>query len=178
MKTLSIVLLVSISVGSMSIASTVVYKKTNQDGTVSYSDEPSEGAVQLDQSTSNTVVMPSMLSPKRSSNVSENSKKSLSDKPLYTLSINSPSSEQTIRSNIGEVDVVASINPKASGIFQLMLNGELHLTQPTPVFHLQDLQRGEYSLQVRFVGKSGKILALTDTQIFYLHKASVLINAN
>ena len=175
MKTLSIIalLLVSLSVGS-----TVVYKKTNQDGTVIYSDEPSEGAVLLDQSVSNTVVMPSLLPPKRPSYVSQGSKKSSSAEALYSLKIISPAAEQTVRSNLGEVDVVASISPKASGIFQLMLNGELYLTKPSPVFHLQDLQRGEYSLQIRFVGKSGKILALTDMQIFYLHKASVFINAN
>ena len=175
MKTLSIIalLLVSLSVGS-----TVVYKKTNQDGTVIYSDEPSEGAVLLDQAINNTVVMPSLLPPKQPSYVSQDSKKTSSAEAVYSLKIISPAAEQTVRNNLGEVDVVASISPKASGIFQLMLNGELHLTKPSPVFHLQDLQRGEYSIQIRFVGKSGKILALTDMQIFYLHKASVFINAN
>jgi hypothetical protein len=122
--------------------------------------------------------MPSLSPPKLGSNVSGNSKKSLSDKPLYSLTIISPAAEQTVRSNLGELNVVASINPKASGIFQLMLNGELHMTEPSPVFHLQDLQRGEYTLQVRFVGKSGRILASTEMQTIYLHKASVLINAN
>ncbi|MFT5676856.1 MAG: hypothetical protein ACI808_002805 [Paraglaciecola sp.] len=175
MKTLSIIALLLVSI---SVAATVVYKKTNQDGTVTYSDEPSEGAVLLEQPTSNTVIMPSLLPPKRPLYVSEGSKKSSIAKTLYSLKIVSPAAEQTVRNNLGEVDIVASISPKASGIFQLMLNGELHLTKPNPVFHLKDLQRGEYSLQVRFVGKSGRILALTDTQIFYLHKASVFINSN
>ena len=97
---------------------------------------------------------------------------------MYTLTIDSPDAEGTVRNNLGEVDIVASISPKASGSFQLLLNGELKSTRPRPVFHLNGLDRGEYSFQVQFVGKSGKILALTEPQTFYLHKASVLINAN
>jgi hypothetical protein len=180
MKTLSIVVLMLLSVGvsSMSVAQTVVYKKTNPDGTISYSDQHSDGAVTMNESINNTAVMPSLQPPRERLYSSTTSTKSVNATDIYILKIVSPEDEGTVRSNIGEVDIVASLSPKASGSFQLMLNGELKSTQPRPVFHLNGLERGEYSLQVRFVGKSGKILALTQPQTFYLHKASVLINAN
>lgn len=179
MKTLSIIaLLLSFGVGSTSVAQTVVYKKTNPDGTISYSDQRSDGAVALDETNSNTAVMPSLQPPRERLYTSAKTTKSLKAADIYTLKIISPEDEGTVRNNLGEVDVVASISPKASGSFQVLLNGELKSTQPRPVFHLNGIERGEYSLQVRFVGKSGKILALTEMQTFYLHKASVLINAN
>ena len=43
---------------------------------------------------------------------------------------------------------------------------------------LENVERGEHHIEVRLVGQSGKILASSGQQTFYLHKASALINAN
>jgi septal ring-binding cell division protein DamX len=168
MKTLSIIFLLL----SMSLNASVVYKKVNKDGSITYSDEPSNGAKELDLSNSNSAVMPSLVNNDRKVNQPEPAK------VKYQLKIISPSPEQTIRNNSGQVNIVASIKPLVPGKYQLMLNGAVHTSQTGGKFQLEAMPRGEYSIQLRFVGNSGKVLALTDTQSFYLHKASALINAN
>jgi hypothetical protein len=172
MKTLPIILLLL----SMSLSAAVVYKKVNQDGTITYSDEPSEGAVKLDLAAGNSVVMPSLVSLQAKQN-----KTAKTFKPAqvqYQLRVISPAPEQTIRSNNGKLTVVASITPNVPGQYQLVLNGLVKTSQTSGTFKLEAMPRGEYSVQVRFIGNSGKVLALTDMQTFYLHKASALIKAN
>jgi hypothetical protein len=172
MKALSIIFVLL----SMSLNASVVYKTVNLDGSITFSDVPSEGAEKLDVSTSNSVVMPALVSPQAKTN---RTAKSLKQTQMqYQLNVISPSPEQTIRSNIGKMKVVASITPNVPGNYQLLLNGVLHKSQTSGTFQLKDMQRGEYTAQVRFVGNSGKVLALTDMQTFYLHKASALIKAN
>jgi hypothetical protein len=172
MKALSIIFVLL----SMSLNASVVYKTVNLDGSITFSDVPSEGAEKLDVSTSNSVVMPALVSPQ--AKTSRTAKSLKQTQMQYQLNVISPSPEQTIRSNIGKMKVVASITPNVPGNYQLLLNGVLHKSQTSGTFQLKDMQRGEYTAQVRFVGNSGKVLALTDMQTFYLHKASALIKAN
>ena len=172
MKALSIIFVLL----SMSLNASVVYKTVNLDGSITFSDVPSEGAEKFDVSTSNSVVMPALVSPQ--AKTSRTAKSLKQTQMQYQLNVISPSPEQTIRSNIGKMKVVASITPNVPGNYQLLLNGVLHKSQTSGTFQLKDMQRGEYTAQVRFVGNSGKVLALTDMQTFYLHKASALIKAN
>ena len=172
MKTLFIILLLS----SMSLGSALVYKKVNQDGSITYSDAPSEGAVPLDLATGNSVVMPALVSPQaKIYKTVKNPKQTQVD---YQLSIMSPTPEQTIRNNNGKMNVITRITPNVPGQYQLILNGVLHSAQTSGTFQLEGMQRGEYSVQVRFIGNSGKVLASSNMQTFYLHKASALIKAN
>lgn len=172
MKILGIIFLLL----SMSLGAAVVYKKVNQDGSITYSDVPSEGAVELDLTAGNNAVMPALVPSQAKINKTVKTLKQA--QVQYQLKLISPTAEQTIRSNNGKMSVVASITPKMPGQYQLMLNGVLQLSQTSGTFKLENMRRGEYSVQVRFIGNSGKVLALTDMQTFYLHKASALIKAN
>ncbi|MFT5311813.1 MAG: hypothetical protein ACI8Z9_000287 [Paraglaciecola sp.] len=161
---------------SMSLCATVVYKKVNQDGSITFSDVPSEGAVRVDLASGNSVVMPALVLPQAKINKTV---KILKQAQIpYQLNIISPTPEQTMRSNNGEMNVLVNITPNVPGQYQLMLNGVLHSSQTSGTFRLEGMHRGEYSVQVRFMDNSGKVLALSDMQTVYLHKASALFKGN
>ena len=152
---------------ALSAQSATLYKVVQADGTVVYTDRPVAGAVPVALPNANTS---QSLAPKQVTKPTAPSKPDVN----YNISILSPAHEETIRNNQGEVKVSASIEPKAVGLFQLVLNGQVLATGASPQFVVQGVPRGEHQLEVRLVSKSGKILASSPTRVFYLHQASVL----
>ncbi len=153
-----------------------LYKVVNKDGSITYTDQPVEGAVPVDLSNVNSATMPALAKPAKTL------KRDASAKQLksidYQLSFTTPRDEQTIRNNAGTVNVSATLTPTSPGLYELLLDGVPVDTQPTANFTLENINRGEHSLQMRFKNNSGKILASTSPIVFYLHKASALIKAN
>jgi hypothetical protein len=149
-----------------------VYKTVSPTGEVIYSDTQS-GSAQPIELNSNLVIEP--LSPAQLKPVNTiQSKKSEID---YQLTILSPQPEQTIRNNMGRLVIRADLTPVAGGRFKLHLN-QREIEQKKPIFQLDNLDRGEYKFYIEYIGNSGKILASSNQQTFYLHKASALIKAN
>lgn len=156
-----------------SVSAATLYKVVSKDGKVTYTDKPQVGAEVVDLSAVNSAVMPSMAQPKNDVRA-----KVVQKAPIkYQLTIVSPSHEQTIRNNLGELTIRGQLKPQANGIFDLYLNGKIIRSNPIPSFSLTGIDRGEHSIEIKFRNKSGKILASTPSQTVYLHKASALINA-
>jgi hypothetical protein len=156
----------------------VVYKTVKSDGSVVYSDVSSVGAVPVNLSSMNTVVVPA-LNNASTQKMSRNNPAQKS-KPVveYVVSIRSPMAEQTLRDNSGTVNISADISPKKSGKFQLTLDNQIVKTQANRQFQLESVNRGAHTIQIDFIDNSGKILASSKSQTFYLQKASALINVN
>jgi hypothetical protein len=160
----------------------VVYKTIKSDGSVVYSDIRSEGAVAVKLSSMNTVVMPALnnASSQIASQIARQNSPVKRAKPQqqYLVSIRSPAAEQTLRDNSGAVTISADVLPKSSGTFQLVIDNQIVKTQSNSQFELENVNRGAHIMVVNFLDHSGKILASSKPQTFYLHKAYSLINAN
>ena len=159
----------SFAIVSNSFAETSkIYRITHKDGSVSYSDQPSPGAVE--------VVL------KLHTNTMQSAPPSVSTQPRvtqkkreYQLNIISPQADASIRSNLGEINIAASIRPTLAGIYQLSIN-EQTIDSATGVFNLKNMNRGTYQYQVKFIDNSGKVIASSELRSLHLHKASALIN--
>jgi hypothetical protein len=149
-----------------------VYKTVSPTGEVIYSDTQS-GSAQPMELNPNLVIEPLDSARLKPVNTTQ-SKKTKID---FQLTILSPEPEQTIRNNMGRVIIRADLTPVARGSFKLHLNQQ-EIVQKKPLFQLDNLERGEYIFYIEYIGNSGKILASSDKQAFYLHKASALIKAN
>lgn len=160
----------------VNVFAATLYKVVNKDGTVTYTDQPVEGAVPVDLGKVNSATMPALAKPKKTLQI--NSKAKDKKNIEYQLSFSSPVDGQTIRDNLGRVNVSAALSPSGPGIYELFVDGVSVGTSPNPNFTLEGINRGEHSLQMRFKHNSGKILASTSSIVFYLHKASALIKAN
>jgi hypothetical protein len=152
-----------------------IYKTVKPDGTVVYSDVPSPDSIPVNFVQDNNVVIPSLADPLAL-------KPELSDsnkiKTHYKVTVLSPSPEETIRNNNGEVFISFEISPEYLGKFYLLLDNQLVNTKGKTQIRLNNVERGEHSIEVQLRDNSGKIFASSQKQTFYLHQASALINAN
>ena len=162
----------------ISVSAQVVYKTVKADGSVVYSDVRSDGAVPVNLTSMNTVVVPSLNNAKSQTTSRIKPVKQIKSEVQYVVSIRSPAAEQTVRDNSGSVTINADVSPKKSGKFQLVIDNQIVKTQSKSQFQLESVNRGAHNIQVNFLDNSGKILASSKQQTFYLQKASALINAN
>lgn len=158
---------------SASLYAATLYKVVAEDGSVTYTDKPLPGATPVKLARPNIAQMSVQTNPAAANNTS-----SVVQYPDYQLTMNTPADGETIRNNLGQINVSASLSPQGAGTFQLFMDGALVETSGLPNFQLQNVDRGEHRLQIKFLHNSGKILALTKEHVVYLHKASALINAN
>jgi hypothetical protein len=148
------------------------------DGSVVYSDVKNQGSVPVNLSSMNTVVIPALNNASSQTSTQNIRIKKVSPEVQYTVFISSPEAEQTLRDNAGGVKISASVSPKKSGKFQLIFDGQIFKTQSKSQFKLESVDRGAHTIKVNFLDNSGKILASSGQQTFYLQKASALINVN
>jgi len=161
---------------SLTCFADAIYKVKKQDGSVYYTDRPVAGAEVLKLSTINNAASHAPLT--KNINVNSRSKTNRPNLPNYQLTLINPLNEQHIRDNQGRVQIQAKLNPASAGEFQLWMDGELLQTQSQPAFSLVNLDRGAHQIQIKFLHKSGKILASSPLATFYLHKSSILNRAN
>ena len=162
----------------ISVSAQVVYKTVKADGTVVYSDVRSDGAVPVSLSSMNNVVVPALNNASSQPNSKNNPTKKLKPEVQYLVSIRSPQADQTLRDNSGLVTINADVLPKKAGKFQLVFDNQVVKTQSNGQFKLESVNRGAHSIQIHFLDNSGKILASSKPQTFYLQKVSALINVN
>lgn len=171
-KQLTRILAFSAMVTAFSISAQVVYKVVQEDGTVLYTDQPIPGAEPLSLAGVSSSVAPS-LAPTQASAAETDEQEG----PNYKIEVVSPSPESTIRDNQGRMAIVARLSPEASGQFHLWLNNEHVASQQSGAFMLDGLNRGAHTFYLTVTDNSGKTLASSDPQTFYMHQASALINS-
>ena len=147
-----------------------IYKVIAADGSVTYTDQPVADSEPVSLGNLNTAAPLATPKPFAIPEVKSTTQ--------YELAILSPSPDATVRNNLGEVSISASIQPLATGLYQLNMDGDIISTNTSGIFQLKDLQRGAHQIQISFTDNTGKILASSDQQTFYMHKASALINSN
>ena len=166
----------------VSVSAQVIYKTIKADGSAVYSDVSSDGAVPVNLSSMNTLVIPALNNAASQALSQTNSRnnpvKKLKPEVQYLVSIRSPADEQTLRDNTGAVTIIADVFPKRSGKFELVFDNQIVKLQPKNLFKLENVNRGAHTIQINFFDNSGKTLASSKLQTFYLQKASALINVN
>ena len=162
----------------ISVSAQVVYKTVKADGSEVYSDINSNGSEPVNLSSMNTIIVPALHKNSNQTTSQHRRIKKISPEVQYLVSIQSPAAEQTLRDNSGAVTINASVLPKKAGKFQLIFDGQVLKTQSKNQFQLETVNRGAHTIKVNFLDNSGKILASSKQQTFYLQKASALINAN
>lgn len=152
-----------------------LYKVIRADGSVVYTDIPSADAKAIVLSSANSAIMPAYQGNMPASHTPAPSGKATIS---HKLTINYPKEQQTIRNNSGDLSVVASIEPKVSGIVQLFLDGKMLKQQTNLTFELHNIARGEHVISIKLINQSGKIIAFSPDRVFYLHQASALNRPN
>jgi len=153
-----------------------MYKWVDEEGNVSYSDQPQhKDARKLDNLSDNTI--PAVKIPSRTQPAP-----AAADKPetrYSLLQITSPEDDQAIRSNPGNVSVSLSSQPalnvaQGHSISLLLDNQPVHENITTNQATLQNVDRGTHQLSAIIKNKQGKTLKQSDTITFHLLRHSIL----
>lgn len=154
-------------------AQATIYKWVDKDGKVHYSDSPMENAqaVELKENTQNQIKLPPVV-------VRESGSKQPDpvDMPSYQMRISSPSEEETIRDNNGNITIIGSISPDLASnhVLVLLMDGKvIGPAQTTAVFNLENVDRGEHIFEIKALAQNGKQLASTPPRTVFLHRARV-----
>lgn len=153
-------------------AQATVYKWTDKDGKIHYSDKPIENAeaVEFSSNTQNQIKLQTFKANSSTNNDGQDSS------TQYNLSIASPDEEATIRNNEGKITIMVRISPdlEARHVLVLLMDGVvIGPAQTSPIFSLKDIDRGEHSFVIKAVAQNGKQLASTPPRKIFLHRAII-----
>jgi len=163
-----LVLLFSLSLSAP--ASAKVYKHTDKDGVVVYSDQPADNAEEIRVPKGSTYTAPSI--PKAATPGSTNGTTAAPTPTHYdSISISSPSKEQSIRSNSGKLTARAKIVPSQiahNHRLRWKLDGQTIEGVNAPTLNINNVDRGSHTLQVAILDEASKQLITSDSITFYM----------
>lgn len=146
-----------------------VYVYRDKNGVLVFSDSPKVGSEPLKLSTRANIM--------QAAQPLQYNQPDAAAVDLFSIDIVQPEHQGTVRENTGTVYVSGRIAPSFPRGFQvrLRLNGEqTGALQTNTIFAIRNLDRGEHQLQMELLSQSGKIIAVSDTITFYMHRASVI----
>ncbi|MCL1080122.1 DUF4124 domain-containing protein [Parashewanella spongiae] len=157
------------------IADAAIYKWTDKNGKVHYSDTPIDGAevVTPAENTLNKINR-SKVSPTPSITPKVN-------QTSYQVHIVSPQDQAALRVNNGDFDVNARVSPKLSDsqTLQLTVDGTRYgEPQRHGYFSLTNVDRGEHVIVVQLLSAEGKVLVQSQPTTVYVHRFSKLFKTN
>jgi hypothetical protein len=157
------------------LAQAEVYKSTNADGEVIFSDQPSPGAEQVQLPELPTYSAPPVRTPSRTSGAGQKpAVQSLYQSMMFTA----PEDDATVRNNLGALSAAVSLQPALKTRLGHRIQYYLDdAPQGTPVtstsIGFTDLDRGSHRLSASVVDARGNAIISTDTVIFHLHRESI-----
>jgi len=170
METRSILLLMALLVSAAAIAD--VYKWTDEDGVVHYSDQPHPGAELIQISGTNTFSAPAPRS--RASRDDDEAAESTEFKGYDTFTISSPAAEETLWNIEGVLNVSLSVTPALQPGHQVRVYFD---GNPLPVsglsFQIEEVYRGVHNLQAEILDGTGQLMIRTQPNRFYVQQNSV-----
>lgn len=151
-----------------------VYKWTDSQGVVHFSDKPHTGAVSIDNIESQSY---SASAPPPTEDTSTEVKQEPQKKVVYSkVAIVQPQDQVTIRNNQGYVVVTAEIVPnlQANHQVQVLLDGKPQgAPQTSLMFQLNGIYRGSHNLAVQVINSEGKVIKTSPQIVIYMQRPRV-----
>ena len=166
MKKFYIALWMVIAINSVHAQTNQIYKWTDANGSVHFSDKSSPGAEEIVLPNVQTYSSPQLTDQTKKSD-------SIPDEEAtnYKISIAQPEDQATIRNPQGEISILVDLKPKLRDgdkvqmIFDDSLLGE---PQASTVFALRDIKRGSHTLRVQLLDSKGMVLKTSDLTTIYM----------
>jgi hypothetical protein len=158
-----------------------IYKWEDANGNVHFSDKSHPGAKTITVQATQTYSPPAsnvLSTPPRPPDQAQQILPERKPTTYTEVVIVEPKNQETIRSNTGELTVLATTKPELDleQGDQLLLRYDgkpYHKPQSELAFVLTHVYRGAHSLQVQIVDKSGRVLLSGDTMTIFIHHSRV-----
>jgi hypothetical protein len=148
-----------------------IYKHVDEEGNVTFSDQPADDAQRIDIGPTNTTAPPPANAfptppPEPEPAATE----------AYQLAITAPENETIIPRGPGNFSVTASVKPglRNAHKLQLMMDGEpREAPQTGTTWNLTNVFRGEHNIQVAVIDSDGEQLAISESIKVFVFRPSV-----
>lgn len=167
MKKYCLVIWIILVATSIYAGTSQIYKWTDDNGNVHFSDKTQPGAVVVELPKAQTFSPPTSPKNIQSSNPISDSTLTHYDK----VTIVQPEDQATIRNAQGVISVILAFKPKLRGEdkVQMILDGSpLGFPQAANVFALQDINRGSHTLAAQIVDMDGNVLNTSELITIYM----------
>lgn len=152
-----------------------VYYWTDAQGVTHFSDTPVAGKSM--NSKQIEIINPPTNNPNPISPSDTDNSAQPTSSITYNLSITSPQSEQTIRSNEGRISVKNTLSPAVDEAAQLMLyvdGDKVACNFASLSCETNNTPRGKHQLHTELISQSGKVLASSETITVYLMRVTAI----
>ncbi len=170
---ISLLLTTLILATTSTLLSAQVYKHVDEEGNVTYSDEPQKKGdqpISLPEPTTIKIVP----APKSSAS---GSKKSAKEKTINydAVEIVSPTNDEAIRSNSGDITIQISSSPALQGghLYVVVVDGAKTQESAASSVTLTNLNRGSHTALIQIQDEKEQTLATSAPVTFHLLRASV-----
>lgn len=151
-----------------------IYRSVDEQGNVLFSDEPQTDSQQIELSPT-TVYTPEQTEAE-SGQVTVEKVQPVEEAAVYELRIVSPSNNESIWVNDGNVMVNVSVEPALQPDHRLSvdIDGETVLAEPGSVsVRFTNLFRGSHTATASVLDADGQLISSSEPVQFHLHRASV-----
>ena len=165
-------ILILLALLGIAAAAQEAYRWVDENGVVHYSDRPREGAEKIELPTPN-VTQTQRLAPVQSAQTEEEP----ADEPApgyEAIDIVSPAEEETLWNIEGVLNVAVSLTPAMQPGHQMRAyhNGASQMVSGTS-FQLQEVWRGEHTIQVEVLDPTGKLMIRSQPRRFFVQQNTV-----
>lgn len=174
MKTASTLLTTLLLTLPISVAVAEVYRHVDQDGNVTYSDEPRDGAEAMDVQPVTTIKLPS-IDEIEAPQDRETKDGDADQAPYQRITFNAPEDNEAFWSGSGNIEfAVASEPPLKSGhMYEVTLDSQIVGQSRSGTIAVQNVFRGTHEAQVAVVDSKGRPVQKGESVTFTIHRPSV-----
>lgn len=152
-----------------------IYKWTDENGQLVFSDTPRDGAEEVEIAPVQTFEAPK-ISSSSDTRTGGDAAEDDAEAGYESIAISSPTMEETIWNTGGKVTVTMSVQPQLQQghRIRLYMDGKMKgdLPRPQPVI-LAGVERGSHELFVRVTDSKGQTIIESDTVTFFYQQTSV-----
>jgi len=177
----------ALALGGTAQAATTVFRSVDAQGNPVFSDTPPDQRVPSETillDDPNTFTQPARALPGDDGRTwdwrPDDTDDEAADFAYHTLSILSPTDDETVRENAGNVTVVATIDPdlRPGHRVEVLLDGQIVASGTSTTVSLTALDRGTHALMVRIIDDAGETLLSSPTSTFHLLRYAPLLAPN
>lgn len=170
-------LLASILVIAAAPAVAEVYRHVDSEGNVTFSDEPQDGAEEIEVKPVTTVTLP------RPEDVREpppEVRENADGQPYDNVSFSHPTHNDAFHSGNGNVEFQVSSTPalREGHLFEITLDGQPVGQDSSGDILVRNIDRGTHQAAVHIINQSGQRIQSGDPVTFTLHRPSVIQRNN
>jgi len=152
-----------------------IFKTVDEDGNVVFTDIPPrevDSGEQIVVETPNSFAIEEAIGPREDWVVEPSEEGEEVAFSYKSLVIASPTDDEAVRENAGNVSVVAVVNPRLQRghRIRLMMDGQQIQEGIQSSFHLENVDRGTHNLTMEIIDDSGRVLISSGNTTFHLQR--------